>query len=245
MWKPEDLIDFKTLPDYKKSDYGVFLGCGSSINDITDRQWELIDKCDVWVSNNFVYHWYVPDFYHLELKSGKVSWCELWKRRKHEKGATYDDVKFIINRDHCGHLLPRIGEHPMIFGYPRKVWRNNNHANRDLNFGNHSNNASFTLVLDLMSRMKYKKTILFGVDLRDPKYFWTGKRKKFGKTHCNTNKDLPVTAQHTTASRVINFAKVANKKWFRGTLVLGYEWSLLSAHGIPVIDIEKELEEKY
>ena len=71
MWKPEELIDFKKLPEYKKSDYGVFLGCGSSINEITQKEWEIIDSCDTWVSNNFLYHWFIPDFYHVELKSGK------------------------------------------------------------------------------------------------------------------------------------------------------------------------------
>jgi len=240
MWRAEELIDFKTLINYKGSDYGVFLGCGSSINDITKTQWDIISTCDVWVSNNFLYHWYIPDFYHLELKSGKVKWCDLWGRRKAEKGDTYNDVKFIINRDHCGHLLPQIGEHPMVFGYPRKVWRNNNRCRRDKDFGNHSNNASFTLVLDLMSRMGYKKTILFGVDLKNPKYFWTDS-KDFGKTHCNTNKDRPMHTTHTTAGRVTEFVRNANKEWFNKSLYLGYEKSLLSEYGVPVINIENEI----
>lgn len=241
MWKAEDLIDFKKLPEYKKSEYGVFLGCGSSINAITKNQWKAIEQCDVWASNNFLYHWYIPDFYHVELKSGKRQWLKLWKERKAEKGETYDDVKFIVNRDHCEHILPQIGEHPMVFGYPRKVWKSNNRAKRNLKFGNHSNNASFTLVLDLLSRMKYKKTILFGVDLVNAKYFWTGKRE-FGKVHCDTNKDRPKKAPHTTAGRVPHFVQTCRTLWFKDTLYLGYEKSLLNQYGIPVINIERELE---
>ena len=165
-----------------------------------------------------------------------LKWLNLWKRRKADKGANYDDVKFIINRDHCGHLLPQIGDHPMVFGYPRKVWKSNHNCKRDLAYGNHSNNASFTLVLDLISRMGYKKTILFGVDLKNAMYFWTGKRE-FGKTHCNTNKGLPKGAQHTTAGRVPHFIQRCKKEWFKNTLYLGYEKSLLSQYGIPVINI--------
>lgn len=234
------LIDFKTLIKHKKSDYGIFLGCGNTINEITKKQWDIIDKCDVWVSNNFLYHHYVPDFYHVELKSGKKDWLKLWRQRKAEKGDTYNDVKFIVNADHCGHILPQIGDHPMIFGYPRKVWKNNSSAKRDLDYGNHSNNASFTLVLDLLTRMKYKKTILFGVDLRQSTYFWTDK-PEFGKTHCNTNKDLPKHAPHTTASRVPRFVQIINNRWFNKSLYLGYKKSLLSDYGIPYINIEKEL----
>jgi hypothetical protein len=241
MWKAKDLIDFKKLPEYKKSEYGVFLGCGSSINAITKNQWKAIEQCDVWVSNNFLYHWYIPDFYHVELKSGKRQWLNLWKRRKADKGDTYDDVKFICNRDHCGHILPQIGEHPMVFGYPRKVWKSNNRCKRDLKFGNHSNNASFTLVLDLLSRMGYKKTILFGVDLLNAKYFWTGKRE-FGETHCDTNKDRPKKSPHTTAGRVPHFVQTCRTLWFKDTLYLGYEKSLLNQYGIPVVNIERELE---
>lgn len=240
MWEPHELLDFRILPQYKKSEYGIFLGCGATINEITQKQWEIIDKCDVWVSNNFLYHWYIPDFYHLELKSSKTRWNKLWRQRKLEKGSTYNDVKFIVNRDHCGHLLPQIGDHPMVFGYPRNVIKSNYTGKRNLKYANHSNNASFTLVLDLLSRMKYKKTILFGVDLRRSTYFWTD-RKDFGKTHCNTNKDLPKNQPHTTASRVPRLVQVVKDKWFNGTLYLGYKKSLLVEYEIPIIDIEKEL----
>jgi len=240
MIKKEDLIDFKKLIEYKKSNYGIFLGCGSSINDITGVQWKIIEKCDVWTSNNFIYHWFVPDFYHLELKSGKQEWLDLWRRRKLEKGDSYNKVKFIVNRDHCDHLLPQIGDHPIVFGYPRKVWKSNSSCKRNLNFANHSNNASFTLVLDLLSRMNYEKVVLFGVDLKNAKYFWTD-NKEFGETHCNTNKNLKKDSMHTTALRVLNFTCDVSYKWFNRKLYLGYKKSLLSTVGIPYINIEKEL----
>jgi hypothetical protein len=240
MLKVKELIDFRKLPEYKSSDIGYFLGCGETINDITEKQWEIIGDGDVWVSNNFHYHWFVPDFYHVEIKSGMPDWIELWKKRKLEKGSDYDNVKYIVNRDHCDHTLYAIDYHPTVFGYPRKVIKSNNRGKRYKAFANHSNNASFTLVLDLMSRMKYEKTILFGVDLRVSTYFWTD-RPEFGETHQNTNKGLAKTDTHSTATRVPRFVEVVKDKWFGGKLFLGYKKSLLIDFSVPYIDIEKEL----
>jgi len=240
MWTPNKLIDFKTLPDHKGSDVAFFLGCGDSINDITVEQWDIINENDVWTSNNFIYHPFVPDFYHVEMKSGQPDWIKLWGKRKRQKGSEYDDVKFIVNAGHCGHILPAIGDHPQVFGYPRNVVKNNKNAQRKDDMATHSNNASFTLVLDLLDKMKYDKTILFGVDLKRSTYFWTD-TKEFGKTHQNTNKGLAKTAPHTTASRVPQFIKKVAKHWFRGSLYIGYKDSLLYDIGLKYIDIEKEI----
>ena len=62
------IYDVKSLWSKKKSNQAIFLGCGPSINDITDEQWRKIDSMDVWVSNNWYIHDVVPDFYHLEVK---------------------------------------------------------------------------------------------------------------------------------------------------------------------------------
>jgi hypothetical protein len=238
MWKSKDLIDFRKLVKYKDSDIGIFLGCGDSINDITSEQWDIISNCDTWVSNNFLYHWFVPDFYHLELKSREKGWQKLWRRRKQEKGDTYNNVKFVVNGGHNDHLLPQIGDHPQVFGYPRKVIKNNARAINYDKFATHSQNASFTLVLDLMSKMKYEKVVLFGVDLKRSTYFWTD-RPEFGETHCETNKGLPPKEPHTTAGRVSKFIILVGRKWFNNQLYVGYEDTLLYDMNMKYIDIEK------
>ena len=80
---------------HKKSDIAIFLGCGSSINDITEEQWNIIADHDIWTSNNWLYHPIVPNFYHVEVKSYNK---EIWKKRKQEKGTSYKNVVFIIIR---------------------------------------------------------------------------------------------------------------------------------------------------
>jgi hypothetical protein len=232
--------DWKDLPKYKGSDVGFFLGCGSSINDITPDQWDIITSNDVWVSNNFLYHPLVPDFYHLELKSGKQEWLDVWKKR-YKKKTDYDPVKFIVNRDHCDHLLYALsGEPPWIFGYPRKVVRTNNKCDLVENYATHSNNASFTLIMDLMYKMGYKKIIIFGVDLKHSMYFWTGKRR-FGKVHAQTNANRPKKAPHLTSSRVLRYLKSFNKRWMKGQCYVGYKDTLLFEDRVlKYIDIEEE-----
>jgi hypothetical protein len=44
------------------------------------------------------------------------------------------------------------------------------------------------MILELFYKFKYKKVIFFGVDMKDSRYFWTG-RSEYGETHCQTNKD--------------------------------------------------------
>ena len=231
------MIDFKELVNYKKSNIGIFLGCGQSINDITKEQWDIIDKHDVWTLNDFLYHWYVPDFYHVELKSQEYGWNELWRQRKLAKGSSYNNVKFIVNKDHCDHILPAISEHPMIFGYPRVVVRKNVDCVHVPNMATHSNNASFTLVLDLLSKMNYEKVILFGVDMKHSRYFWTD-TDKYGNTHCNTNNNLPKNKPHATATRVLNFVLNVADKWFDNELYIGYKESLLYDKKLPYMNMK-------
>ena len=78
----------ESLRSKKKSDQAVFLGCGPSINDITDEQWGKIDSMDVWTSNNWYIHDVVPDFYHLEVKlhrNGEYSAKKIKERKQKSK----------------------------------------------------------------------------------------------------------------------------------------------------------------
>ena len=61
--------DFNQLMKLKGSDHCVFLGSGSSINNVTMKQWVKIRTMDVWTVNNWIYHpFIVPNFYHVEAK---------------------------------------------------------------------------------------------------------------------------------------------------------------------------------
>jgi hypothetical protein len=202
---------------HKGSDTAVFLGCGSSINNITSEQWDKIKQFDTWTTNNWAYHSFVPKFYHLEMRKpntpGRKLHAQLIRSRMaHE---AYDDVIFIINRDRA-YLLDVIGKNrkniylykmnkvnaikkPIIPKY--KPSKNPNILTCNLN-------ASFTMVLELLTRFKYKKILFWGVDLHDCRYFWTNK-PEYGKVHRQINRDKP-DEPHNTA-HIRNFVV-----WFAG-----------------------------
>ena len=73
----------KEIYKCKGSDVAVFLGSGSSINNITNRQWKTMSKLDTWTVNNWVYHPFIPKFYHLEIKKYN---SELFKNRMRMRG---------------------------------------------------------------------------------------------------------------------------------------------------------------
>ena len=86
---------------HKGSDTAVFLGCGSSINNITQEQWNKIKQFDTWSTNNWAYHSFVPKFYHLEMRkpntpARKLHIQLIQKKMEHE---AYNNTVFVINRD--------------------------------------------------------------------------------------------------------------------------------------------------
>lgn len=176
---------------HKKSDTAVFLGSGTSINNITERQWKSIAKTDTWAINNWFYHPFVPDFYHVEVKSYNLP---LWKKRKKGMGDKFKDTVFIINEGRK-YLLDVIGPQKYIYGYKmNKI----NVTNKPIvpNYKPDTNpgiltcnlNSSMTLLLELIWRFEYKKVVFFGVDLNDSRYFWTDK-PEYGEVHAQWNKD--------------------------------------------------------
>ena len=218
--------DLSAIYEHKKSDVAVFLGCGSSINKISKSQWRKINAFDTWTSNHFIYHpRVVPNFYHLELKSSKTEWLKNWRQRKIDKGKAYKNVNFIVMRGRQ-YLLDAIGEHEHIYSYERKKGKCNPKDAIHPTIVTHNCNASFTLILELLYRFKYNKVVLFGVDLHDSRYFWTG-RPEYGKVHDNTNRGRRQDVLHTTAGKVQNFVIGFNKHKMKGRIFVGYKDTLL------------------
>ena len=174
----------------KGSDTAVFLGSGSSINNITSKQWKAISGLDTWTVNNWVYHFFVPRFYHLEVKLRNT---EFVKRRMRLR-KDYKDVNFIINQGRL-HLLDIIGPQRRVYVYKMHKINTTNRSivpkytpSNDPNVLVCNLNSSFTMVLELLCRFRYKKVVFFGVDLANCLYFWTG-RPEYGEVHCQWNKD--------------------------------------------------------
>ncbi len=82
----------KEIYKRKNSDVAVFLGSGPSISNVTTKQWKAIAKLDTWTMNNWVYHSFIPRFYHVEAKKRNR---ELLKKRMKMRDD-YGDVNFIV-----------------------------------------------------------------------------------------------------------------------------------------------------
>ena len=162
------------LPEKKKNKSAIFLGCGPSINLIDDEFKNKLNSLDVWSSNSWIIHKdIVPDFYHVEVKAHRSG--PIFKRLCEEKAIAYRDVNWLIDGTRA-HLLEYVKPelYQSIYAYP-KFYRREETGN----YLPHpqaiavSNNASLTVILDIMSRMKYEKIYFLGVDMYSSKYFWT------------------------------------------------------------------------
>jgi hypothetical protein len=214
--------------DNRKSDTVVYLGSAESINNITPEQWEKMDDLyDTFALNNWVYHPYIPHFYHLELKTYNK---DLWARRFKEKKAAYlqKECKFVIRNDKK-YLAEALGDYPYVYYYKinvvdtqKVVHKDPTYPTNDPNVLSHMGQSSMSVLFDLFRRMGYKRIVMFGVDYTSSRYFWTG-RPEFGETHCQTNKDheghdpnLP----HATLN-MIEFVTGYSKKYI--PVYVGYE----------------------
>ena len=239
-----NLPPIEALYKYKNSDSCVFLGSGSSINRISKSEWRVLEKYDLWTVNNWVYHpSIVPDFYHVETK---FYGYEILQRRMFEKSELYKDTKFIFPK---GKLISVNGGSRSL----HKVVPNSMHKfeyllkSRDVkrthpifnaNYQIHpkiltkSYNMSLTILFELMYKFGYKKIIIFGVDLKDSYYFWTGGDPKYGEVHHQVNKEhegKDPNQPHNTY-RIKDFIIDFNRRWMvpNGREILaGYKGTLL------------------
>jgi hypothetical protein len=165
---------FLSLSEKKKSNHAIFLGCGPSINEIKDFHVEQLKRLDVWTSNSWIIHnSIVPDFYHVEVKAHRSG--PIFKRLCAEKASEYRDVNWIIDATRP-HLLEYVRPdlYTNLYAYS-KYYRQETSGVYSL----HpqavavSNNASLTVILDLMARMNYDKIYFLGVDMNSSEYFWT------------------------------------------------------------------------
>jgi len=208
---------------YKKSDVCVFLGSGPSISAITSEEWSRIKQYDTWAVNNWIYHPHiVPDFYHVEVK-----WYDypIVSERFREKYRAYKQTKFLFEKGKSIRTKPLhmvVGDMPHKFEY--SLVKRDTHRTHAVFSANYvmdskkltkSYDISLTTLIELIGRFGYKYIVLFGVDLNDSYYFWTGGDPKYGKVHHQTNKEhegkdpkLP----HNT-HKVKDFIVDFNKRW--------------------------------
>ena len=176
-------IQLQTIEQIKpKRKKGIFLGCGESINELTESQIKILNSdFDVWTSNSFMINSeIIPDFYHLEVKEHRNG--PLVKRLLAEREEKYKNTKWIIDGTRL-HLLNKFNmdhydvENNFYF-YP-KYYRREEHGNYNplkTHLGV-SLNASLSLICDAIISMNYDDFYFLGVDMYDSKYFWSDNKK--------------------------------------------------------------------
>ena len=79
---------------HKKTKTVVFLGCGSSINDIKEDQWDILLDFDTFAVNNWNYHPTIPPkFYSVEVKKYDF---DFFVNNLDNKRSLYKDTIFIV-----------------------------------------------------------------------------------------------------------------------------------------------------
>lgn len=198
----EAVKNLTAFAHYKKSDICVLLGSGPSICDISKKEWEVLGKVDTCALNNWVYHpTFVPNFYFIETK-----WYgyDILQRRLQEKFEAYKNVTFFFQKGkgirEPGTKLVRPLKN-VAKGFPTRIEFNVVSRDRkrthevytsdyriNLSKFTKSYDISITYIFEFLYRMGYKKIILYGVDLLNSLYFWTGGDPKYGEVHHQWNK---------------------------------------------------------
>lgn len=189
--------NLEEMYQYKNSDTAVYLCSGSSINNITESQWNKISKVDTWTLNNWVYHSFIPKFYHIE---GKNPYKKILKERLDLKKDEFNNTNFIVNSNRYGNL-EIVENQKNIYLYdtiikPEASFVKHNpiiHLKYEPSINPnilimYNLSSSAAVMLDLLWKFRYKKVIIFGMDMYNSKYFWTGK-PEYGETHCQFNHD--------------------------------------------------------
>ena len=156
---------------------GIFLGCGSSINKLTQQNIDKMEKeFDIWTSNSFMINNHIkPDYYHLEVKAHRNG--PLVKRIVSERYKDFQDTKWIldITRPYLLENFEASKYDPKNFYFYRKYYREQNHGNYTPTKDKLgvSLNASLSLICDAIINMDYDEFYFLGVDMTDSRYFWT------------------------------------------------------------------------
>jgi hypothetical protein len=189
------LVETLELSQIKTSDTVFVLGSGSSINEISDRRWEVIGHHDSVALNFWPVHPFVPRIYlfeNIDRTEGYETMFDCFQNLLRGRARDYRNVTKIITE--LRSLSPQLvfeipeGFRPnMYIGYSTGVVARNNReliagmrylrrrgifepANRvvwHFKYG-----SSVIAALSLATRMHYRRIVLCGIDLGNADYFY-------------------------------------------------------------------------
>lgn len=222
----------------KTSDTVFILGSGASINNIGEDGWENIAKHDSFGFNFWLIHSFVPTLYFSEAlpeTAPGFNYPRLYQRYLMAAAARpeYSTVPkvltdFTADRSYFWESLPlhmkeRVYSLSTIPAFARSedefrrnarylkalgIFRKSEHLNRVFKY-----RATISMLVSLAYSMNYKRIVLCGVDITDPRYFYHDAERypqfaevesaRPGKVHITgVEREMMVTAQ--TVIRVLN-----------------------------------------
>lgn len=169
------------LPWEKKSEKIYILGCGSSINNITDEEWDLISKHDSIGVNYFYFHDFKPTAHFVELGKSQAAFnCihEFLLCNKERNEPVFMQIRHLIYNET---RLKSNKERVHLYS-PTTMQSKNTHILKKylkLFYFPPSKNkplihhcSTLDCVINFAVRQGYKKICLVGVDLNNNQYFW-------------------------------------------------------------------------
>jgi len=212
------------LLKHKTSDTIIIYGCGSSINDITDDQFEELSNFDSCAFNWFCFS-HIPVSYYLVREQANMP------KRVHRK----ENVKYFYKmmnkyyKNSCLIVHDLKNHSPDAYDYSSncdkfnsscvvirdtklkgndagvKLWSDNIFKNGIYHGKNTLTNAFHFAVF-----MGYKRILFVGVDLYDSRYFWIKKNKI---RYSVKNKKQNNNSKHQTSKDVLSMVEEVKKSY--------------------------------
>ncbi|MFA3790610.1 hypothetical protein AB6T38_05800 [Aliiglaciecola sp. SL4] len=164
----------------RSSDTIFVLGCGASINDLTESDWGIINRHDSIGVNYFYAHDFRPTYHMIELGQSPLSLTcvnqHLLSDKSRRNESVFMQIRHIMRRkegklcDENGNLylyspsVPKSTSVNLIKRIIKKWYSNKNHLLH------HS--STLDCAIHFSYQMGYKNIYLLGVDLNNSKYFW-------------------------------------------------------------------------
>ena len=190
------LLETLDLSQVKTSDTAFVLGSGWSINEISDRRWDVIGRHDTIALNFWPVHPFVPRIYLFENVDREEGYELMFDALQHllnQRATEYRNVVKIISEQRpagsrqlvfeipegfrsnlyigCSTAVVARSEQEFIAGmrYLRRrgIFDPGNHVAWHFKYG-----SSVIAAMSLAARMNYRRIVLCGIDLGNADYFY-------------------------------------------------------------------------
>lgn len=180
------IISKEELLGMKNSDTIVILGCGYSINRITDEQWKQIEEFDSVAFNWFCKHDFEPSFFTIREQANTKERRSKTETPKilYERVNRYKNTGLVVldisksaptSLNYAKKLSHFTGKGVVV--RDRKTTRVQRMSKDMFEYGLCHGKCTMTTVLHFVVQMGYKKIVFAGVDLNDSRYFWLKKNE--------------------------------------------------------------------